>query len=239
MPSDFLDHAPAGFFSCRLNGDVSYMNATLAGWLGYDPAESRFRRSQTDRFRGRRRRPLTASAPGKAGKACTEQFDFDLKCRDGQSSPARLLHSVTFGQDGVPGAVAHARPQPHAWRGTRRGSGAPRSCASRGSSMRRRWRSPSSTRADGSRRSNAAFARLMPEALKPHGGAACSIFTGILDRDHAGARSRHCRGLPVGARYPTGRCWPRRRRRALGETVCLGGRRARRQWCDDLCARHD
>ena len=37
---DFLDHAPAGFFSCRHNGEVSYMNATLAGWLGYDPAEA-------------------------------------------------------------------------------------------------------------------------------------------------------------------------------------------------------
>ncbi|MGH6793730.1 MAG: hybrid sensor histidine kinase/response regulator, partial [Methylocella sp.] len=37
---DFLDYAPAGFFSCGQNGDVSYMNATLAAWLGYDPAEA-------------------------------------------------------------------------------------------------------------------------------------------------------------------------------------------------------
>ena len=30
---DFLDHAPAGFFSVDKNGAVNYMNATLAGWL--------------------------------------------------------------------------------------------------------------------------------------------------------------------------------------------------------------
>ncbi len=37
---DFLDYAPAGFFSCDRRGAVSYMNATLAGWLDYDLAET-------------------------------------------------------------------------------------------------------------------------------------------------------------------------------------------------------
>ncbi|HUO53441.1 MAG TPA: PAS domain-containing protein, partial [Rhodoblastus sp.] len=32
---DFLDHAPAGFFSTDPNGNISYMNATLAGWLDF------------------------------------------------------------------------------------------------------------------------------------------------------------------------------------------------------------
>src|ERR1700733_1431559 len=36
---DFLDHAPAGFFSCDQAGEVSYMNATLATWLDYDLAQ--------------------------------------------------------------------------------------------------------------------------------------------------------------------------------------------------------
>src|SRR3954471_12350640 len=36
---DFLDHAPAGFFSVDPDGNVSYLNATLAGWLDYDLAE--------------------------------------------------------------------------------------------------------------------------------------------------------------------------------------------------------
>ena len=36
---DYLDHAPAGFFSVDGNGDVGYVNATLAGWLDYDLAQ--------------------------------------------------------------------------------------------------------------------------------------------------------------------------------------------------------
>src|SRR5476649_1151470 len=36
---DFLDHAPAGFFSVDPVGGIVYLNATLAGWLGYDLAE--------------------------------------------------------------------------------------------------------------------------------------------------------------------------------------------------------
>src|ERR1700719_2862755 len=32
---DYLDHAPAGFFSVDGNGDIGYINATLAGWLDY------------------------------------------------------------------------------------------------------------------------------------------------------------------------------------------------------------
>ena len=36
---DFLDHAPAGFFSTDPNGNISYMNATLADWLDFDLAQ--------------------------------------------------------------------------------------------------------------------------------------------------------------------------------------------------------
>ena len=36
---DFLDHAPAGFFSVDPDGNVSYLNATLAGWLDQDLAQ--------------------------------------------------------------------------------------------------------------------------------------------------------------------------------------------------------
>src|SRR2546430_14193554 len=33
---DYLDHAPAGFFSAEANGNIVYLNATLANWLDYD-----------------------------------------------------------------------------------------------------------------------------------------------------------------------------------------------------------
>src|SRR5690606_16868546 len=35
---DYLDHAPAGFFSAEPNGSIVYLNATLADWLGIDLA---------------------------------------------------------------------------------------------------------------------------------------------------------------------------------------------------------
>ncbi|TIP54700.1 MAG: hypothetical protein E5X68_36520, partial [Mesorhizobium sp.] len=35
---DHLDHAPAGFFSADQEGRVTYINATLAEWLGIDLA---------------------------------------------------------------------------------------------------------------------------------------------------------------------------------------------------------
>ena len=31
---DYLDHAPAGFFSVEPDGSIAYINATLAAWLG-------------------------------------------------------------------------------------------------------------------------------------------------------------------------------------------------------------
>ena len=36
---DYLDHAPAGFFSVDAAGTIVYLNATLAGWLEHDLAE--------------------------------------------------------------------------------------------------------------------------------------------------------------------------------------------------------
>ena len=35
---DYLDHAPAGFFSVDAAGDIVYLNATLAAWLDHDLA---------------------------------------------------------------------------------------------------------------------------------------------------------------------------------------------------------
>jgi two-component system cell cycle sensor histidine kinase/response regulator CckA len=36
---DYLDHAPAGFLSLNPDGEVVYLNATLAQWLDRDLAE--------------------------------------------------------------------------------------------------------------------------------------------------------------------------------------------------------
>jgi two-component system cell cycle sensor histidine kinase/response regulator CckA len=180
---DFLDYAPAGFFSCGRNGDVTYMNATLAAWLGYDPAEAGKRGQKLTDFVAGGGAALVASAAGGAGEIRTEQFDIDLKCRNGQNLPVRLLHGVAFGQDGAPGpsrTLVLNRPpgeQPALdlraaeARFARIFNATPMAIAILDKNGR-------------ITRSNAAFARLMPEALKQPDGAARSIFAGVLDRDH-------------------------------------------------------
>ena len=168
---DFLDHAPAGFFSCGRNGDVSYMNATLAAWLGYDPGEAGTRGLKLTDFVAGGGAALVASAAGGAGEVRTEQFDIDLKCRNGQSLPVRLLHGVAFGQDGAPGpsrtlVLSRAPGEEPArdlrteeMRFARVFNATPMAIAILDKNGR-------------ITRSNAAFARLMPEALKQPDGAA-------------------------------------------------------------------
>jgi len=180
---DFLDHAPAGFFSCGRNGDVSYMNATLAAWLGYDPGEAGTGGLKLTDFVAGAAAEFVASTAGGAGEVRTEQFDIDLKCRNGQVLPVRLLHGVAFGQDGAPGpsrtlVLSRAPGEEPAqdlrtWemRFARVLNATPMAIAMLDKMGR-------------ITRSNAAFARLMPEALKQPDGAARSIFAGILDRDH-------------------------------------------------------
>jgi two-component system, cell cycle sensor histidine kinase and response regulator CckA len=181
---DFLDHAPAGFFSCDRNSDVSYMNATLAAWLGYDPEEAGTGALKLTDFIAGGGAALVASVAGSAGEVRTEQFDIDLKCRNGQSLPVRLLHTVTFDQDGAPGpsrtlVLSRASGEEPAQdlhagevRFARVFNSTPMAIAMLDKSGR-------------ITRSNTAFARLMPEAVKRSNGAARSIFAGILDRDHA------------------------------------------------------
>jgi two-component system cell cycle sensor histidine kinase/response regulator CckA len=100
---DFLDHAPAGFFSADVNGEITYMNATLAGWLDYDLAQVGSGGQRLSNIIAGDGAALVAAVSGGPGAVKTEQFDVDLKRRNGQSLPVRLLHRVAFGQDRQPG----------------------------------------------------------------------------------------------------------------------------------------
>ncbi len=96
---NFLDHAPAGFFSAGSDGRISYMNATLATWLDYDLAQvGSGGLSVGDIVAGNAAAMLTTVAGG-PGDVKTEQFDIDLKRRNGQSFPVRILHRVAFSED--------------------------------------------------------------------------------------------------------------------------------------------
>ena len=100
---DYLDHAPAGFFSVDAAGDIVYLNATLATWLDQDLAEvGTGALKLTDIVAGEGAALLTtlAAAPGEVK---TEVLDLDLKTRGGRPVPVRLFHKVAYGADGRPG----------------------------------------------------------------------------------------------------------------------------------------
>jgi two-component system cell cycle sensor histidine kinase/response regulator CckA len=101
---DYLDHAPAGFFSVDVKGDVVYLNATLANWLDQDLAQvGSGGLKLADLVAGDGAALLTTlrAAPGDLK---TEVLDLDLKTRSGRTLPARLFHKVAFGADGAAGA---------------------------------------------------------------------------------------------------------------------------------------
>ncbi len=100
---DYLDHAPAGFFSAA-GGAIHYINATLVDWLGYDLAEfGPGGLSVADLVPGAAAALLTNIAPVPGGVR-TEVLDLDLKRKNGQTLPVRLWHRVAFSSDGTPGA---------------------------------------------------------------------------------------------------------------------------------------
>jgi two-component system, cell cycle sensor histidine kinase and response regulator CckA len=101
---DYLDHAPAGFFSVDAAGDVVYLNATLADWLGHDLARvGSGGLKLADIVPGDSGALLTALA-GHPGDVKTEVLDLDLRTRGGKTLPVRLYHKLAFGADGTPGA---------------------------------------------------------------------------------------------------------------------------------------
>ncbi len=99
---NFLDHAPAGFFSSDPSGQIVYMNATLSGWLDYDIAQHLNGGLSLSQIAASGA-ALLDSAAGVAGQVKTEVIDIDLRKRNGQGLPVRLFHRVSYGHDGLPG----------------------------------------------------------------------------------------------------------------------------------------
>jgi two-component system cell cycle sensor histidine kinase/response regulator CckA len=101
---DYLDHAPAGFFSVDDKGDIVYLNATLANWLDQDLAQvGSGGLKLADLVAGEGAALLTTlrAAPGEVK---TEVLDLDLRTRSGRTLPVRVYHKLAFGADGAPGA---------------------------------------------------------------------------------------------------------------------------------------
>src|SRR6202166_1628687 len=100
---DYLDHAPAGFFSVDAKGDIVYLNKTLANWLDQDLAQvGSGGLKLTDLIWGDGAALLT-TLQGGASEVKTEVLDLDLRTRNGRTLPVRLYHKLAFGADTAPG----------------------------------------------------------------------------------------------------------------------------------------
>jgi two-component system cell cycle sensor histidine kinase/response regulator CckA len=186
---DYLDHAPAGFFSAEPDGAIAYMNATLAGWLDHDLAQFAAGQLTLSDILTADGAALLSSVSGPPGQVTTEQFDVDLRRRQGRFLPARILHRVAFSSTGAPG--------PSRTLVLDRSSSAAEGEDLRAAEVRFARIFNSTPMAIATvdaaglvRRSNGAFARLAPAALKPGPGEARpSIYRGIAERDHSGLRA--------------------------------------------------
>jgi two-component system cell cycle sensor histidine kinase/response regulator CckA len=176
---DYLDHAPAGFFSAESDGAIAYMNATLASWLDYDIAEFTPGQMNLADLVAADGAALLDVGPGAAGEIKTVDTVVDLKRRHGVSKPARLIHRVSFGLDGLaaPSRTLVLEANPDA----PRAEGA-EAAEARFSRMFNTTPLPLATlKADGSvRRANGAFVRLAPAAAK---GGRATLYAALADRD--------------------------------------------------------
>ena len=100
---EYLDHAPAGFFSVNAAGELVYVNATLADWLGHDLAEIGSGGLKLGDIMSGDGAALLTSLIAAPGEVKTEVFDVDLRMRNGRTMPARLFHKLAFGADGIAG----------------------------------------------------------------------------------------------------------------------------------------
>jgi two-component system, cell cycle sensor histidine kinase and response regulator CckA len=100
---DYLDHAPAGFFSVDAGGSVVYLNATLAEWLDHDLAQIAGGSLKLNDIVAGQGAALLTTLSAAPGEVKTDVIDLDLRTRTGKPVAVRLLHKVAFGADGAPG----------------------------------------------------------------------------------------------------------------------------------------
>jgi two-component system, cell cycle sensor histidine kinase and response regulator CckA len=100
---DYLDHAPAGFFSVDGHGDIGYINATLAGWLDHDLAQVGSGGLRLADILPGDSAALLTTLSARPGEVKTAILDLDLRRRDGRTLPVRLYHKVAFAADASPG----------------------------------------------------------------------------------------------------------------------------------------
>src|SRR5499426_1896542 len=180
---DYLDHAPAGFFSVDAEGNLSYFNATLAEWLDHDLAQVGSGGLRLGDIVAGEGAALLTTLTGAPGDVKTEILDIDLKTRSGRTVPVRLFHKVAFGPDGAAG------PSRTLVLNRAGDGGADPLRAAEVRFVRFFHNTPMAIATVDKQgkiaRSNALFARLFHPALKGEGADNRSILSMVAERDRA------------------------------------------------------
>ncbi|MER8885010.1 cell cycle histidine kinase CckA [Mesorhizobium sp. M0816] len=100
---DHLDHAPAGFFSADQEGRVTYINATLAEWLGIDLASFTPGAITLPEIVAGDGMALVRSVRADAGTTRNAVIDLDLTTMTGEALPVRFMHRVSASREGLNG----------------------------------------------------------------------------------------------------------------------------------------
>ncbi|MGV1013577.1 MAG: cell cycle histidine kinase CckA [Methyloceanibacter sp.] len=102
----YLDNAPGGLFTADAAGNIEYLNATLAQWLGLDLSEVAAQPPKLVEIMSEDSAALIVRAgrgQGQGQSGITRRFDLDLVKADGTHLPVRVLHRLSRG-----GGLAHA-----------------------------------------------------------------------------------------------------------------------------------
>ena len=99
----YLDHAPAGFMATETNGEIAYLNATLADWLGIDLAEFKPDALKLGDLVIGDGMALLDATNSDTDKPGARIVDLDLARSNGKPLPVRLYHRVSSATDGAPG----------------------------------------------------------------------------------------------------------------------------------------
>jgi len=94
---NYLDHAPAGFFSTRKNGEIAYLNATLAAWLDLDLQDTTDGNVKLSDFVDPGDAKMMLDIKPALNEAQTSVFDTD----GGGVLPVRIIHRTDFDGEGL------------------------------------------------------------------------------------------------------------------------------------------
>ncbi|WP_173931810.1 response regulator [Chelativorans sp. Marseille-P2723] len=100
---DHLDHAPAGFFAADSEGRITYINATLAEWLGVDLVNFVPGALTLSDIVAGDGMALIHAVKAEQGTVRNAVIDLDLATMRGEALPVRFMHRVTASREGMTG----------------------------------------------------------------------------------------------------------------------------------------